>query len=392
MTANSSDGQGAMAGPLPLKRGRPPKPRWPLLRGAILAPHRPRPVWTEDLVSPCDRFGLTQLLGCDDCGGKWWRAFPCTRVDCPRCAGRVAARRAKRCYERFGAPELGICVVTFPAEWRAFLSNAVLLEAEMELRKALQSWATQYLGGVIGGRTWWHPCGDLCECGEGGKELGLLGKCGSCGKQASYKPHINFAIPGAVLTPAGEVQSRHLFLGKRQLRGLRNAVAEVLQGMAEALGKPLPQRPRLPRELELELELELAELRSRPGSRDTRPRIFELEELLEDQGGPVINVFWEYRKEKEKKQHALRYFGRPFPAWELPHSGRDFGLLAGQGERQQLYRAAIRTDAEDAEVIKCPCCGADAWARMMPKEDSWKYRQNLPSWDAATARVAASVA
>ena len=312
----------------------------------------------------------------------------CTKVDCPRCAAKVAARRSKRCYERFGAPELGILVVTFPAEWRRYLSHDVLKEAEGLIRQSVMQWAQAHLGGSIGGRAWWHPTGDKCDhCGEGGKEGGLLGKCANCGKKAAYKPHLNIAIPGAVLRPDGTVEARHMFLGKRQMRGLRDALAEVLEPMGEILQLPLPRRERLPPDVELAALKELAELRARPGSRDTRPRILELEELTTGQDGPVVNFFWEYRADKEKKRHALRYFGRPFPAWELPHNGRDFGLLAGQGPNQKAYRAAVRADVED-DVIKCPCCGADAWARMTPGDDGRRLRLYLPSWAAATGEAA----
>lgn len=283
--------------------------------------------------------------------------MPCTRADCPRCADRVANRRMRRLYERMGAVELGVLVVTFPAEWRRFVVGDAALELEARLRGALMEWAAAHLGGAIGGRAFWHPCGDRCDaCGAEGKRLAKVGRC-DCGAAATYKPHLNFVIPGAVYMPNGEIRRRHMFLGERQLHGLRVALLNVMAEAAMVIG---------------------------PVIRQGSARV--LLQVHED-GDPVVNFHWSYRAEREKKLHALRYFPRPFPAWRqtMPHTGRDFGMLAGQDERRQAYREAIRGELPPEELL-CPCCGlALILRRGVPL-----MRETRAEWAGATGAAAAA--
>ena len=294
-------------------------------------------------------------MDCSECGGTWWRPMPCTRADCPLCADAVARRRSRRLYERLGGLELGVLVVTFPAEWRRFIVGEAALQVEAALRQAVCEWGARVLGGAIGGRVFWHPCGDECRaCGEGSDKLAKLGKC-DCGAVAEYKPHLNFIIPGAVLCPDGSVQRRHMFLGARQLHELRVALSNVLGEVATIIGPVCTQA----------------------GKKVLLP-------AAED-GDPAINFHWSYRSEKEKKLHALRYFPRPFPAWRdsMPHMGKDFGMLAGQDERRKEFRAAVRGELEPEES-PCPCCGATVILRRGVDV----HRLTRPSWEAATGHQA----
>ena len=317
-------------------RGRPPADPWRELRARAEELHdgrnagppaRPGSVWCEDDGSACDRGKGLQGASCSTCGGLFYRPMACMGSDCPRCADGVATRRGARCSDRMGRPELGTLVLTFPRTWRPYLTPAALLEAERAWKAILAKWAERHLGGRIGGRIYWHPCGDRCEsCGhgkEGGKHnrgMGRLGKCSKCGARAQYKPHLNMLIPGIVARPDGTLKELHLHLGERQLAGLQAASLELLRGMADVMGQPAPERG---------------------------------------------NVWWGYRDTETKKAHSWRYFGRPFPAWRhsMPHLGRDFGLMAGQDKKgtdlRTRYRAACRNVSSVAPPCPCPRCGAE---------------------------------
>lgn len=342
------------------KRGRPALDRWPALRAVVASrPPIPRAVapWTLQTEGPCDRRGQTLAMDCE-CGGRWWRPMPCTRSDCPLCAPSVGRRRMRRLYERFGGVELGVLVVTFPAQWRRYVQGDAAHELEKHLRGALTRWAAAELGGAIGGRAFWHPTGDVCDaCGAEGKRGALVGTC-ECGARATYKPHLNFVIPGAVLRPDGTVARRHMFLGTGQLASLRAHLGDVLQEAGAVIGPVIVHN----------------------GKRTILP--------TDEEGEPLINFHWQYRAEREKKLHALRYFPRPFPAWAaaMPHTGKDFGLLAGQDEQRQKYRAVIRGEAIEEEAPACPCCGLTL--TMSRGSDSMRILR--PEWGAATAEAAAA--
>lgn len=247
-------------------------------------------------------------------------------------------------FTRMGGVELAVLVVTFPSTWRGRLSDLdVLIEAEAALRAAVQSWARDYLHGEIGGRTFWHPCGDKCgACGLESKGLARLGRCPRCKRQAHYNPHLNIIIPGMVATAGGELRRRRMFLGKHQLAALHLAIGAVLQEMAEVQGVP----------------------------------------------EPVTNIHWGYRDNHDKKLHALRYFGRHFPAWvdSLPHYGRDFGMLAGPGPKQVAYRQAI-AGSLPADELKCPCCGDELRIHLVEPFNGEFVRRTVPDYEAATSRA-----
>ena len=354
-------------GPAPTRAGagRPPADPWRELRaraaalcagGAVISP-RPSTPWCDDDAEPCVRGGGTQGFSCARCGSLFFRPMACMGSDCPRCADAVAARRGARCSERMGAPELGTMVLTFPRAWRPYLVPAALLEVERAWKGALNRWALAQLGGRIGGRLFWHPCGDRCErCGhgkEGGKHnrgMGRLGRCSNCKARAEYKPHLNVLIPGIVALPDGEMRAYHLHLGKGQLAALKVEAAALLAAMADVIGRERP-----------------------PGGQ----------------------VWWGYRNIDRKKAHSWRYFARPFPAWKsaMPHLGRDFGLQAGQDkpgtDLRARYRAACRKAPTAAAPLPCPHCAGplDGTMVLFGKDaEFWRRRAVLLPEPDATGR------
>lgn len=322
--------------------GRPAGPTWPALR-RLLSGARPEAVrplfpWTTATAGACDRYGHTLIGDCGGCNTLHWAPLPCMKSDCPRCADRVAARRGERALEAVGGPEeIGVCIVTFPSELRRYLSTpAVLREVEDRIVSDLRCWSLTSLGGDIGGRSVWHPCGDVCDsCGRSGKELALFGVC-PCGAEATWKPHLNIVVPGVVLTPSGDHKPRHLFLTPRQIEALRGVVRLVLE---------------------------------------------ELLEICGERAGAAVNVFWQYRKTLKHKSHALRYFLRPFPAWPALRQ-RPFGLLAGPSERARAYRAAVHRPTPDKPKPLCPCCNADNMAIYVAEKRAGAYaRATARRWE-----------
>lgn len=337
--------------------GRPAKhggDRFPALRARALdlclapaeaptvAPFRP---WCADDGKPCDRYGLILGYRCKGkCGRRSFRRLACKRADCPRCAVEVGKQRADRLWKRIGgAEQLGIVVLTFPKEWRPYLTPEALIEIEISFRARLLSWAETTFGGAIGGRSYWHPCGDRCSgCGAGrsgsghNAGMGREGKCGKCGKVAEYKPHLNILIPSIAVLPNGSIRRLRMHLGPKQLAALHAIARAQLAELAAVIGE------------------------------DADP--FRTAERLIHVDGSYraprnANVYYAWRKEAPKIKHSIRYFGRPFPAWRnvIPHLGRDFGLLAGQdrkGERRRTdYRASCaRMAVEKAAADLCPCC------------------------------------
>ena len=338
------------------KGGRPPKhggDPYPELRSRALAlcidpaeaptiaPFKP---WCADDGKPCDRYGLILGFKCaGKCGRRAFRRLACKRADCPRCAVEVGQQRADRAWGRMGgAGQLGIVVLTFPREWRAYLTPDALLEIEARFRLRLLAWGRATFGGEIGGRSYWHPCGDRCSgCGAGksgaghNAGMGRVGKCSACGKVAEYKPHLNILIPSVAILPDGSVRRLRMHLGPKQLAGLHKVARAQLAEIAEVIGEDA--------------------------------EAYRTEERLQHADGSYraprnANIYYAYRQEEAKIKHSLRYFGRPFPAWRnvIPHLGRDFGLLAGQDRadetRRADYRAACAASVPKAAPMDCPCC------------------------------------
>jgi len=262
-----------------------------------------------------------------------------------------------------GSAQLGIVVLTFPGEWRPYLTPAVCLEIEARFRARLLVWGVATFGGELGGRSFWHPCGDKCAaCGAGksgaghNSGMGREGKCSACGAVAPYKPHLNILIPSVAILPDGEVRQLRMHLGPKQLAALHQIARAQLAEIAEVIGEDVePWRQ--------------AERLLHPDGSFRPPR--------------KANIYYAWRGTEAKIAHSIRYFGRVFPAWRnaMPHLGRDFGLLAGQdraGEsRRKDYREAIRKHVpETAQEQKCPCCDANmenvgVLARVMADEWRW---------------------
>lgn len=259
------------------------------------------------------------------------------RCDCPLCADRVARRRGDRAIGAIGAAELGVLVITFPPEFRPFMDLQVLQEIESRMLRTVRAWSRAALGGDVGGRSAWHPTGDVCgTCGRSGPELGKLGKC-PCGANAEYKPHLNIVFPAVVRTESGDMKRRHLYLTRGQLDLLRAAVNADLAEAAEVLGLSWdPKR---------------------------------------------LNLFWQYRRTKQNKRHALRYFLRPFPAWSTPRP-RVWGLTAGPSAPAQAYRAAVACPEPPATPPACPCCGqAQLAIYVARRDDGLRARQVDRRWE-----------
>lgn len=336
--------------------GRPRAQTWPALRAVAAAGPGvlPRPVktWCHDApTGECDRFGTTMALLCDPCGRRWWRPIPCTKADCPRCYESVKNRRGARANTCLGGREVAAFTVTFPVRWHRYIvGRDIIIEISKRVTEALQGWSQRHLGGVLGGRMNWHPCGDTCDgCGFSSASLGVLGKCEICGREATYKPHINYVIAGAVLRNDKTVAPRHLFLTRPQLAALKAAIAEIMAEMAEIL-----------------------------------PKV--------GTGPPVANIFWEYRTETAKKVHCFRYFLRHFPAW-TGHVGsaKSFGAAAGPSVGAVAFRAAVRAaDPRDEVPAGCPHCHAKLAVEVLSRSAGDVARIVSSRWVAATFEAAHS--
>jgi len=169
--------------------------------------------------------------------------------------------------------------------------------------------------------------------------MGRTGKCSNCGAVAAYKPHLNILIPSVAILPDGSVRRLRMHLGPKQLAALHTIAREQLAQVAEVIGEDVePWR--------------------------------QVERLIHADGSwrapRKANVYYAWRATEPKIKHAIRYFGRVFPAWRnaMPHLGRDFGLLAGQDRKGETtrkdYRAAIaRPPKQEEKQERCPCCDGE---------------------------------
>jgi hypothetical protein len=251
------------------------------------------------------------------------------KADCPRCADKVSSRRACRFYDRTsGATKgLGMLVVTFPRSWHDRIHGKALGELGGKLSRLVREFFQDAIGVDIGGRQYWHPCGDGCDkCGYGSMKadkqtsMGRFGNCSRCGALAPWKPHWNAIVPSCGIDmKTGEVRHFHPFLLPYQLGELAIRLTTFLGEVAAVLGEPEPGR---------------------------------------------ANFHWSFGKKEGKKRHMLRYAFRPFPAWQdFYPRGSDFGLLAGQDRngdtRRARLRAQLRGEEESEVAPSCPCCGKE---------------------------------
>jgi hypothetical protein len=305
----------------------------PSVAAGVVAPDLPTyPGWSRDGAlcssSPSSAF---ILLGCDSglggCGAGLAVPVCCGRADCPACAGQLARHRASRLAESWGGrADLGVLVVTLPDSWASVLTRAACRGLEDACWAALTgSWAAP--GPLrIGGRVYWHPCGDECRaCGAAGHDLALYGVCRACGTEAHPRPHLNYLVPLCGVNGAGDVVRLRPFVDVAELRA---RVGAALAAAADRYGLPT---------------------------------------------GEPVQLHWSWRREDEKKRHSLRYFSRPFPGWSVAMASvlqgsrvRRLGLDPDtRSAAAAAWRAWMRAERLPSSAPVCPCCGGGGALRPM---------------------------
>lgn len=271
---------------------------------------------------------------CAECGEKYLLPRYCNKLDCAVCSERMTSRRGVRFCDRSGRLGYAVWVVTTPKSFRVAMTPKDLRGLKAAFIAALKQGYLDWLGLKIGGRSAWHPCGDLCHgCGRKDK-LGLshLGFCQHCGTEAQWTPHLNVLVPLAGVDDLGKVRPLELTVPAGLILDVKAAVYEYYERIACIRGLDVP----------------------------------------------VANVHYQYRSPGVRSGHAARYFLRIFAAW-APHmrllsSGRDFGLLTGSMRYRYAwareYAKFVRTDFEtqdEAETPEeegqpdiCPNCGEAA--------------------------------
>jgi len=252
----------------------------------------------------------------------------CNKLDCAVCSDDLTTRRGTRFHELNGRHGFGQWIVTLPQELRSRVTLGELKAMKGAVIKAIQQAYTDHGLGRIGGRYWWHPCGDICDgCGDPkrGKDLSTLGHCQACGTVATWKPHINVLVPMLSVQNGRRLRILPKWLPGSLLAQVRGLVRVFLNRIAARMGL----------------------------------------------GEQTANVKYKYKEPGADSGHAARYIGRVFAAWRrvlrLLPNGRDFGLSTGGARAASLYAKVWAVGVKVPDDLQgetseptCPMCGSDA--------------------------------
>ncbi len=237
---------------------------------------------------------------------------PCNRSDCAQCEEHLTDRRGKRFAERSARFGYGVWVFTTPGAWRPLLTPGQLRHFEKRTRAIVVDCYREAFGVQVGGRKAWHPTGGTCpDCGaeEQSGPMGREGACGECGVLAPFSPHVNYLVPRAGVTRAGELRELPGFIPQSFVKTAHTRLQRLLDEMAKRFGLP----------------------------------------------DAIEQFFYEYREPGDQSGHAAKYFLRGFAAWgavlQLLGRQSDWGKLssgAGRVETGRLYQAEVREELDEA--------------------------------------------
>lgn len=255
----------------------------------------------------------------------------CARLDCERCAESATNKRARRVWKRIGGIHApwAVLTLTLPPEVRHHLHHPTQLrEWSKRAWEAVECWARATWGvGSMGAALWWHPVGSRHVCRECGKtrkvqsheteEAKARSTPTCCGRvmasedDSAWHPHANFVLPLVDVDTGTRLKP---YVAKQRLDQLRAAWRLALSDLTGVMF-------------------------------------------------PDVNVFYEYRSGAKKKRHALRYFGRSFPAWAgWTAKTRWFGALSGRTWAVTRHRLEVagHFSGESARLnAVCRECAAD---------------------------------